>query len=467
MFEICQKKVLQFDNNWKFENIIALVFMFFGFMGWQFNYMIGAIPSIILSVILMFLTNKFKYSIPCIFALLFSYSNGYVIEDFPYDIVIPVAIYVIFIIIFTIKNFRISKFKSIKSYVGMIILSISFIIPIFWVSLIDDTNQVFYVMYFSWLLYLLLYLFLCINLDKTSFKLIVFTFTWLSVLITFELGIRVFEWLNENPGENILNFWGYLGWGLCNEAGIVLCFIMPFSVYELYKSNSYSYSIISILKIGIMIVGIVLTTSRGAYLFGLVEFVILAIIFLLSNSKLKNYKITISLLFISLMIAILSLKINYVELFEEVKNVVFSKHLDGNGREGIWNSGFERWMDSYKTIIFGSGIVSEIRDLTVFDIVQKSFVVYHNSLLEVLVSSGIIGLTGLGIHFAEKYTQLKGKGLAFILIFGVGYLIVDLYGLIDNTYGMYYYMVPLVITMAAFNNNDNFELFDNKKYGLF
>ena len=52
-------------------------------------------------------------------------------------------------------HFKKEKLKHIKSCIGMAILSIAFIIPIFWVRLINETNMVFYVMYFSWLMYTL------------------------------------------------------------------------------------------------------------------------------------------------------------------------------------------------------------------------------------------------------------------------------------------------------------------------
>ena len=42
----------------------------------------------------------------------------------------------------------------------------------------------------------------------------------------------------------------------------------------------------------------------------------------------------------------------------------------------------------------------------------------------------------------------------------VGYLAVDAYGMIDNTYGMYYYMIPLVILMAALDNDKNTDIFN-------
>ena len=31
----------------------------------------------------------------------------------------------------------------------------------------------------------------------------------------------------------------------------------------------------------------------------------------------------------------------------------------------------------------------------------------------------------------------------------IGFVVVDLYGMIDNTYGMYYFMIPVVILMAS------------------
>ena len=114
-------------------------------------------------------------------------------------------------------------------------------------------------------------------------------------------------------------------------------------------------------------------------------------------------------------------------------------------------------------MIFGGGIVSDIEEVSVFNKMQYSFIVYHSTTLEILVSSGIIGLVGLGIHLAEKYKMLFKKGFVFLLIFGIGYLMVDLYGMLDNTYGMYYYMVPLCIMMASINVNDNFEIYHNSK----
>ncbi len=455
--------IRKLNNNWKFEYLISFLFIVLGIIGWQFSYVVSSILIISLSVFLIAINNDFKYGIPATIILLFSFRTGFSIDTFPYEIVIPVAIFIIFILVYMVLHFKI---KKIKSCIGMLILSISFLIPIFWNNVITTGFEVFYVMYFSWLLYTILYFILCINLNRNSFRITVFTLTCLALLITYELCVTVLNWHFEYPEENIMDFWGYIGWGLCNEAGIVLCFIMPFVFYEIIKSNKMVLSLVSITKLFVLILGIILTTSRGTFLFGGIEFILLSILFLILKCEKKLFKIS-TLIFggaIAIVVIAMITKNNFIS---DIINSVFSMKFDSNGRDSFWESATNIWLSSNRNAIFGSGIVSEIAKLIVFDSYQYTFVVYHSTVIEVMVSAGLIGLIGLGIHFAEKYTQLKGKGLAFILIFGVGYLMVDLYGLIDNTYGMYYYMVPLVITMAAFNNNDNFELFDNKNNELF
>lgn len=464
ILELRNKILLKFNNNFYFEYIIPFVFVAFGIIGWQFGFIFGVVPTVILSAILMILFDKFKYSIPAILVLLFSISTGFTIEDFPYGIVIPIAIYVLFVLVFSIRKFNKARLHNIKSIVGMSILSIGFIIPIFWVSVINKSNSIFYVMYFSWLIYTLVYIVLCINLENDSFKTITFSFSTLALLLSYELFVTVLKWHIENPNENIFSFWGYIGWGLCNEAGIVLCFIIPFIFYELIKANTYKLSIITLLKLFIAFGGIILTTSRGSFVCAAIEGISLFIVLLISKNNHKFFKLSTFLTIVLLAIAFICIKFNLIDVLKSIRDKIFDNEFGFlNGRDVKWNAGAAVWMNSYRNIFFGSGIVSELTETIVFDKLQYSFIVYHSTTMEVLVSAGVIGLIGLGIHFAEKYKMLLSKDKLFIIVFGVGYLMVDLYGLIDNTYGMYYYMVPLCIMMATINNCSDTELFKNNE----
>ncbi len=51
------------------------------------------------------------------------------------------------------------------------------------------------------------------------------------------------------------------------------------------------------------------------------------------------------------------------------------------------------------------------------------------------------------------------KEVSFGLIMLFGYLVVDAYGMIDNSYGMYYNMIPLVVFMASLDNDKNTDIF--------
>ena len=98
---------------------------------------------------------------------------------------------------------------------------------------------------------------------------------------------------------------------------------------------------------------------------------------------------------------------------------------------------------------FGSGVIAEYYpDGT-------RYVVYHSTIFQILATVGNLGLAFIIIHFIEKYKQLKVLGKSNMGILLIGYIVVDLYGLIDNTYGMYYYMIPMMIIMAVLDAKAN------------
>lgn len=456
-------KILKLNSDYRFENIIIIIYMLYGLIGWQFNYTIGAILTIISTILLMLIYNNFKYSIPAMLVLLFSIGSDFSVDKIPFDIIIPVVLFVIFIIYFTIKNFKKIKLNHLKSCIGMIILSISFVIPIFWSTLVTSENSIFYIMYFSWLMYTLLYLLLCINLERDSFRILVFSLSWLGVLIGFELIISVIKIHFNDPELNLLSYWYYIGWGLCNEAGIMLCFIMPFTVYELYKSNNIKLSILSAFKLLFLLLSIFLTTSRGSYIVGGVEFISLMIVLFVTKNDLKSFKISLIIFPIMLGGLLIINMLGGARFINDIKNEVFYQGIGINGRDLIWKPGIETWLESPRNFIFGGGIISRIEERSVYNQMQNTFLVYHSTILEVLVSGGIIGAIGLFIHIFEKYRMLFKKDKAFLFIFFIGYLMVDLYGLIDNTYGMYYYMVPLCLCMSIIRINDNYELYPIEK----
>ena len=140
-------------------------------------------------------------------------------------------------------------------------------------------------------------------------------------------------------------------------------------------------------------------------------------------------------------------------MFDIVLNGVFNDRLNDSNRFMIWSWAINHYTKDYVTLTFGSGIVSQFEISNIRTGAVLTQVVYHSTFFEILVIGGIFGLLFLVIHFIEKYYNLrfsfKNKNIFGYLV--CAYLVVDLYGFIDNTYGMYYFMIPLMIMMASYD----------------
>ena len=337
-----------------------------------------------------------------------------------------------------------------RSLWGLVGLAIMNVIPIFWCNTIESGYEVFYFFFFADLAYLVLYILIISGLKKVDLKLLATSMSYLAILLTFECIYKVYEL--KDTVDSIFDLWYYLGWGLCNEAGIMICFSIPFIFYLMSQTKSITVLILQSLKIALALVGVLLTTSRGAYLCAFGETLILTIALIFITKIRKQYLIYLSALIVVGVIGFLALHNYTFPLVQKVINSVFNMGLDNNGRVEIWKSAISHFKESPLTIILGPGIccVIEIRETAVG--FQLSPLVFHSTFFQTLAMGGIFGILMLILHLFQKYKSTIKLGLPFILTIGIGFLCVDLYGLIDNTYHMYYYMIPLVITLAVMDN---------------
>lgn len=446
------------NNNWLFECFIVFLYFVVSVIGWKFSYSYAGMGIVSLTLILLFVFNDFKYAIPAVIYIIFSYNGGYESTQFPGQIVLYGSLLIVLIILFTIFNFKKENFKKPISYIGISLLTVFCIIPIFWNEVITD-NKMLYALYFTWVLYIVVFLVFLINLGKNSLRIFIFTFCFLAVLIAIECFLKLWVYHNEDPSVNILSFGYHIGWGVNNEAGIMILFCMPFIVYALIKSPNVGISAIILSILGVSVIGLILTNSRGTYLFGAIELLALFILTIIYSKK-RITNLILLLMFVGLGILGIHFYYGLDKLFKDVLNYVFSNGLESNSRFELWERAFNLWKRNPLTIIFGSGIISEMQvgGFTGFDTV---YTVYHSTFFETLTVAGSVGIIALAFHFFEKYKQIFKYEKEFMLVLLVGYLFLDLYGMIDNTYGMYYYMVPLVILMASLDNPNQMKLFEN------
>ena len=261
--------------------------------------------------------------------------------------------------------------------------------------------------------------------------------------------------------DNILNLWYYMGWGLCNEAGIMICVSIPFVFYLMAKQEKISGIIFQNFKIIIAIIGILFTTSRGTFLFGYGMIIILYIVLLFISKNGRAYQNLFFIYSLIILILLVCFKDYIIHLIDDLSKYIFNNKLDDNGRKEIWDIAYNHWNKNWLFKILGPGITCELQERATATGVQLTPLVFHSTFFQTLASSGIVGIIFLGIHFIQKYYNAYKIDKLFFVIVGIGYLIVDIYGMIDNTYHMYYYMIPLMVILAVVDS-----AISNKKINL-
>ena len=440
------------NDNYIFEEIVVLLLAFIGLIFWYYRLIYGITSLLVIGSLLAIVFNDFKYMAPATIFSIFTLGEGISPDAHPIPLFIAAGVAIISMVIFTIRNgFNIKKIKSAK---GLLLLSVLSILPLFWHNIIKPENNVMYILYFAYLIYFIVYVFFVINLNDKSFRMICLTFSYLAIILFFECFLTVYNMHLERPGVNILSFAYFLGWGVCNEAGIMLCFSMPFIAILLLKAEDLPHIIINVLKSALLMFGIIFTTSRGSYLFGAIMAVALFILIMIfAKHKIKILITSLITLCVSILIFYFAFdKIDLPKFINDVKDFVFYNKFDDNGRKDLWNMATNIWKQNFLTITFGNGIVAEYYNANSATGYREVFVVYHSTFYEALATVGIIGVIALLIHFIEKYLMLFKFELSVALVMLFGYLILDIYGMIDNTYGMYYFMGPLVISMASIDN---------------
>lgn len=438
-----------------YAGLLALVTV----LGWKFSSVAGMIVMIILATATLLLAKDLKYVIPNCIYFIFMFSEGFANDSFPIPIIVFGGLFGIIILIFSFKNGI--KLKKMKSLIGLAGLAITTIIPIIWCRA-PKGNEVFYFLFFGNLGYLLLYIIMTNGIKEDSTNLLAVSMSYLVLILTCECALKVYELKDTVP--NILYLLYYLGWGLCNEAGIMICLSLPFTFYLLGKQESIKGMLFQNFKIIIGIIGIIFTTSRGTYLFGFLEIFILYIILMFTAKRTRTYQNLFFVYVMIILIIVTCFKETITPILEDIIHIVFNVGLDDNGRKELWLSAYTHWAKNPLTKIFGAGMICELDErwfpATEWQLVP---VVFHSAFFETLAVSGIVGLVFLVLHFIQKYRNLYKFDKSLFVILGIGYFIVDIYGMIDNTYHMYYYMLPLMVIMATidvglFHKNENLNI---------
>lgn len=391
--------------------------------------------------------KKFKYVIPWlvnfVFAINIDLSLNEEIEPILYIFVGLVIVGLIGYLIVKKPNLKVGKSKTVY-----ILMAISTLIPILWTNATINTHLF---IYFSWVLYALIYFFTIYSNEEDNKEVLVHSMINLGLFIAIQV-ILVSINVNGFNVDKILSTSLRVGWGIFNECGIMMLVSMPFIFYFIHKKKLY---LLSIIKLLIILIACFFTNSRGTYIFGIIIFISSIILLGVLTKKTKAFYL--SLIFTTVMIVFMGFIFHgkIIEVFEKIKEYVFYNGLSNNGRFNLYSYGLNKLFSDFKFSIFGMGFVeSYYVDFNQSSNMKDIFLVYHSTIIQTLSIGGIIGLVIFIIFIYKRYVimvkDISNDLYKFLLI---GFIPIELYGLIDNTYHMFYFMIPLAISMGIFETS--------------
>jgi len=410
-------------------------------LGWIVSYNIFVSIILIIASTFIFVKKDPIYISSALFSVLFSYSSRHTYE-LPIITIIFGIVLIGYLIFFIIK--RRNRIKLDHTMIFLIVASILSIVSILWNNSIPKDKPILYLLSLAWPLYLLIYILYKVSINRINLKRVLISLKYIGLLIALEV---IYSAITGSK-SNMLICEDYLGWGICNEAGILLCMLHPIVAYFIINNDNLGKKFCNIIISLLIIIGILTTGSRGAYLFGIIETIILIIILIKYSKRRILIALSLTSLFVATLAALyITRGVSIIKLF----NNTFINGMVDNGRFQIWSLGFDVYNSNIFSSLLGLGMVScfNYGQLTFYE--MNVFVVYHSNFIQMLVSFGSIGMIFFMLHFIHKYKNLNNVNYNLGIFILISYVSTDLYGLIDNTYGMYYYM-PIMLMLVAISS---------------
>ncbi len=233
-----------------------------------------------------------------------------------------------------------------------------------------------------------------------------------------------------------------LGWGISNYVATYLIVFIPTTFYFAKKMK---FNIPLIFVALFQIVMLLFTDSRG----GITAFAFVFILLLIYLFNNKNWGYTLLSVGVTLAILFLVIYLNYdmfLAMYERFKLLLF----DDSGRLEIYA---DAWRVFKEHPLFGAGIFSRLDEF-------GDFRMYHNTVLHVLASFGIIGVISLLIQVFMMFKIALTKINNQTIILCISILGAHAHGMVDNVYLMPQFMILLFIIIAVIENSNKFAEID-------
>ena len=447
-------KIKALEDNKLFIEIYCICMMLLTFLFWNVSFVGGIVTFAILGILEVILFWDLKLLIPIVlFGIFVINKDAGIAVDNPTNnwlLYIIVPAFVLVMLIFTIiKGINLKKGKNKLPF---LILAILCVLPLIWINpfyeadgihmALKPNDQYLMAFYFIYVLYFIAYIVFLNGSKKSAIQVFIPICTYLPFLFLAQEAKFILTY--PNVQEHISTLIVNLGWGISNEAGIMMLFVLPFIFYRLVK-DTRNYKIIATISLIVVIGATLCTLSRGSMVIIPFMFFVLFLSYIIYLFKKKENKkklilpISICGVLIIGLVVFLSINNNFYKLF--MQGGLFSDA----GRFDLYRKAWSYVTQNFLTGALGPGYITEIA-------ANGRYVVYHSTIFQSLAMFGFVGLGVLIYHFYVKYKTVIKNFSFFGFCILISFIIVDLYGIFDNSYHMYYYMIYLITFLSLFEN---------------
>lgn len=195
----------------------------------------------------------------------------------------------------------------------------------------------------------------------------------------------------------------YTGWGMYNNMGAMLAMMVPF---PFYMSTKYGKSWIGIVSGSVFLIAVLLTCSRTSIVTGVCMFIACFFIMKRNMPELKIDKKVIIIILSSFLLALLIFCVPLLRLFSKLLEL----GVDPSNRDILFRDGLDLFQD-YP--LFGGSFFSPEKKAWSWSTVESFSAFFpprwHNTFVQVLASSGLVGLVTYLFHRTQTLKLFLSK----------------------------------------------------------
>lgn len=371
-------------------------------------------------------------------------SNYYFTEWRLTHVIVLVTLLVVGLVAFSVRKriWRKLSFKETRLLLPLLILLIAFSAN----GLFSETWNVgglaFGVATGVFYLFIFLLLYLGISEEENERELIDY-FTYIALVILIMMLVQLVHLFITGDvilDGSIQKSKVFLGWATCNPLGSMFVTLIPILFYgAMTKKDGLLYFIAATASL----LAAISTCSRNALLFGTLTYIACLIIAAFAAPK-KWQRSAVKILICVGAVSVIPIAII---LWDKI-SVLFSSFLnqgaDDNGRFHLWALALDQFS---KNPVFGGGFFT-LDNESVYVAIEVMPTMAHNTPLELLSSTGVVGLACYLVYRVATVMPLLDRPTLGKTMLGFSYLVIAVSSLLDVFVFSFYTMFVPMIAMA-------------------